>query len=209
MCTRQTPYTPLGQELARILMQACLEDFPWIRLDDDFPSKLCLEQWGRRRAPGTLKVLRQRERRECVPLGPQGLWARAEHKYGLAHRPHKLDEVFVETMYPFWSDAVPGKFLPYITVISSGPYGLYALYKGGRFQYRIGQPPPIWWEDLRGRALVWGPAAVSRYCETNGPNSAGNTSCIFATTNSCGPSGTPGPCTYAHEFPGGPKKSHG
>ena len=110
------------------------------------------------------------------------MWARAEYSFSRWQRPHRLDETFVEAMYPCWDVGAPGN-RPYITVVSSGPYGFYTVYIGKRFQYLIAHPPQTWQDDLAGRALVYGPAALERYNGGADPNSPGNASCILSMAN--------------------------
>lgn len=177
-----------GIVLSAIIFKGCLEDLPWFSVPDCFSDRHRFERWAQRLAPDELATLQRREHENHLPLGPDGMWARAEDVYSRWQRPHRLDEVFVETMYPLWAGERALE-VAYLTVLSSGPLGLYAVYVDEDLQYLIGNPPQIWLNDLSGRALVVGNDAYTRYAQTlgaevgSGPNSEENSSCIFFTAN--------------------------
>lgn len=179
---------PPSDILSIVLMQTCLRDFPWLRLGDGLPDRRRFERWAKQLTPAELLALQQQESSEFKPKGPRGMWARAECVFLRWERPHRLDEVFVEAMYPCWGAGPASKF-QYVSVISSGPIGCYAVYLGIQFQYLIANPPQPWWDDFANRTLVFGQAALARYNGGTGPNSLGNASCIFSMANLRGSGG--------------------
>lgn len=179
-----------GDILPIILMHACVTDFPWLSLSDNFPDRRRFERWANKQPSAILLSIQQQELREHKPMGPAGMWARAEYNFSRWQRPHRLDEIFVEAMYPLWGKTALPK-ISYISVISSGPIGCYAVYLGTRIQYLIANPPNVWWDDFAKRTLSFGNAALERYSGGTTPNSLENSLCIFSTANRRGSGGAP------------------
>lgn len=103
---------------ARVVFKAVMEIFPLLEMNES--EARLLSGWAGRRDPATLRVVRAKETRLRAPEGPRGYWSRWYQRSGRAYRPHRLDEVFVEWMFPVWIERdAPG----YLTVISSGPFG--------------------------------------------------------------------------------------
>lgn len=160
---------PLSTALSFVLTKACLYDFPWLHLADSYPDRRQFERWAQQRTQADFEAIQRKELVTCTPMGPRGMWAHADVEFSRWWRPHRLDEVFVEAMYPFWNRASLAK-LPYVIVVSSGPLGCYAVYLGTRLQHIVATPPQVWREDLANRNLSMGQPALERYVGATGRN---------------------------------------
>lgn len=115
--------------LRKILADACLVQLPLLEMRGN--ELEIFSAWEKKRSPGERVNLRRREKRSGQPLGPKGCWAVRKHEYGSWYRPHRLDEVVVEWMCPYWMYSGEGP--DYVTVVASGPFGgLYHIYRNER-----------------------------------------------------------------------------
>ena len=115
--------------LRKILADACLVQLPLLKMRGN--ELEIFSAWEKKRSPGERANLRRREKRSGQPLGPKGCWAVRKHEYGCWYRPHRLDEVVVEWMCPYWMYSGEGP--DYVTVVASGPFGgLYHIYRNER-----------------------------------------------------------------------------
>lgn len=115
--------------LRRILVKACLDHLPLLEIRGN--ELAIFSAWEKKRSPDERVNLRRKEKRSGQPLGPRGYWAGRKHEYGYWYRPHRLDEVVVEWMCPYWMCSGQGP--DYISVVASGPFGgLYHIYRNER-----------------------------------------------------------------------------
>nr|EES53915.1 MAG: protein of unknown function [Leptospirillum ferrodiazotrophum] len=111
--------------LRKILADACLNRLPLLGIREN--ELAIFSAWERKRPAKMRANLSRKENRSGQLLGPRGYWAWRKQEYGCWYRPHRLDEVVVEGMYP-------GLYPDYVTVLSSGPFGgLYLVYRNVEF----------------------------------------------------------------------------
>lgn len=56
-----------------VLMQACLHEFSWLRLGDNFPDRCRFDRWAKQRTSAELSLIQQQEFYGYKPLGPSGM----------------------------------------------------------------------------------------------------------------------------------------
>jgi hypothetical protein len=158
-----------GAFLTEVVASACLTDFPWLDLTFRPKDREVFHQWETEHGGEWVNEKQSQEALLNIPFGPSGLWARQSHEFLRWWRPHQLTEVFVETMYPFWTNSSEQN-PPYVIVISSGPLDLYAVYLDAKLEFFLRNPQQIWRDDLAKRSIHFGDEALNRYA----------TSCISA-----------------------------
>lgn len=151
-----------SQIIEKVCGLACLRDLPWLDMSLRSGEREYFEAWEKRQTAPTSRQLHIEERKSFTARGPQGFWAIQENKFGRWWRPHKLDELFVEVMYPIWNvnvDQAPS----YLIVIGSGPIGARAIYQNDRFQYLVIEENEAWLADLSTRSIAVGRESIGRY----------------------------------------------
>lgn len=153
--------------LREAMCLACLRDLPLLEMREDNGEIATFERFVRRHSRAELAARCRRERRTGTPLGPNGMWAWRAKKHGRLVRPHRLEEVCVETMY-FGLDA--GRRAIYTIVLSSGRFGAFeTVYVGGELVFQVDarqteEQATNWRRDLAARDLALdGKIAVGRY----------------------------------------------
>lgn len=143
--------------LRQSLGRACLHDLPWLNQAhrNEEPE---FARFEKKTGPERLQILRDCERLDFVPRGcrPSGWATRRREHDGSMWRPHRLDEVFVEALFPWWGELEVSPL--YVAVVSSGPYGgLETLYINGLPLYQVSPDMPdavrqVWKNDLLHRS---------------------------------------------------------
>lgn len=87
-----------------------------------------------------------------------------QHEFGRNWRPHRRDEIFVETMYPIWPNKAPQQsHNRYTIVVGSGPFGIYAVYCNEELKFIVKNPNEKWWKDFETRKIDLNPENAIQY----------------------------------------------
>ena len=87
-----------------------------------------------------------------------------QHELGRNWRPHRINEIFVETMYPNWPNNEPlQNHNRYTIVVGSGPFGMYAVYCNEELKFVIRNPNDKWWKDFETRKIDLNPENSIQY----------------------------------------------
>lgn len=87
-----------------------------------------------------------------------------QHEFGRNWRPHRTNEIFIETMYPIWSNNAPlQSHNRYTIVIGSGPFGIYAVYCDEELKFVVTNPNEKWWKDFETRKIDLNPENAIQY----------------------------------------------
>lgn len=147
--------------LARTMANACLHDFPWLDLSVRPEDDAALSQW----AAGVgdeLRRIQRKEETQLEPQGPAGMWGHFRNEFTRRWRPHKLEELSVEAMYPHKECPIEDEIL-YIIVLQSKELGLFVVYLNETYQYCTTGNSTAWQVDLSARSIITGPEAAHVY----------------------------------------------
>ncbi|MCG2575876.1 hypothetical protein LZ012_02570 [Dechloromonas sp. XY25] len=155
-----------NQLLEKVCASACLRHLPWLDMSIRPGEREYFEAWAKHRTVSAIRQLNIQEGKTFAALGPQGFWTLQEKRFGRWWRPHKLEEVFVEIMYPTW-DSMLEKNPSYLIVISSGPTGSHAIYQNDQFQHLVTEENEKWLKDVSNRSIAIGQDGIERYASND------------------------------------------
>lgn len=157
----------LARDARRRVRLACLDQFPWVRVD--IATWSVYRQWTHNRR--RVRQARRRELLSDIPSGPCGLWSRMGRTGNVRWRPHLLSEIFLVDAFEQLAIRRDGRVrrVP-VLILWSGPWDVLLVAFGNTGRYIVQAPSRSdparaqnFLDDLTGKRLAGPHQATSRY----------------------------------------------